>query len=108
MVRLNKGVNLTIIVEYKGNKFEWDKNKNKINIKKHGISFQDAIKVFDDNALLVIYDAKHSITEDRYINIGMVNNTLLASVITTDRGGNTRLISADKANKRLKELYYER
>lgn len=47
--------------------FEWDINKENINIKKHGISFIDAVKVFDDEGAIEEYDLSHStFYEERY------------------------------------------
>lgn len=48
-------------------KFEWDENKNLINIKKHGVSFDEASTVFYDEDALVIDDPLHSVDEDRFI-----------------------------------------
>ena len=56
---------------------EWDEDKNNINIKKHGISFEDAGLVFGDDARIEYYDEIHSIDEDRYITIGKVEAILL-------------------------------
>ena len=52
--------------------FEWDENKNEINKKKHGLSFETAKEVFyDDNAVL-FDDPDHSIGEERFLIIGMI------------------------------------
>ena len=55
-------------------KFEWDERKNRINYQKHGISFEAATYVFSDKYYIEMYDFEHSINEDRYIAIGMVND----------------------------------
>ena len=86
--------------------FEWDDNKNLANIKKHGISFQIACLVFDDDNYIDIYDFRHSIEEDRYIAIGVVNEVL--TVVYTERGENIRLISARLANDEERRIYYDR
>ncbi len=52
-------------------KFEWDKNKNLINIKKHKISFEEAKTVFYDEEALVIDDPEHSESEERFIILGL-------------------------------------
>ena len=89
-----------------GMSFEWDANKANINIKKHGISFDEAGLVFQDLSLLEIYDRYHSVDERRIIAIGMVNDIL--SVVYTERRENViRLISARKATKRERGMYYE-
>ena len=64
--------------------FEWDADKNKANIKKHGIAFEMAAKVFLDEKRIERYDAEHSSIDDqRYKTIGMVNKVL--AVIYTER-----------------------
>lgn len=51
-------------------KFEWDENKNTINKRKHGISFEEAQTVFRDEEALVIDDPDHSQEEERFIILG--------------------------------------
>lgn len=84
--------------------FEWDEEKEKLNIKKHGISFSTAALVFDDEDRIEIYDAVHSLEEDRYITIGSVGKILF--VVYTNRDSSIRLISARLANERERRLYY--
>ena len=84
--------------------FEWDENKNQRNIRKHGISFEDAIHVFDDSLRLELYDEEHSIEEERWNVIGMVRKILF--VVCTERGNATRIISAREANREEEEMYY--
>ena len=84
--------------------FEWDENKNRINIRKHGVNFKTAAKVFDDENRREDYDWEHSIDEDRYRIIGKVKNILV--VIYTERGVKTRIISARKAEDWEERLYY--
>ena len=50
--------------------FEWDENKNRINIKKHGVSFSEAMTVFDDPNVLYKPDPDHSQNEERFIALG--------------------------------------
>ncbi len=62
----------------KGNlKFEWDEEKNQMNQRKHGISFETAAYVFEDENYIEMYDFEHSIDEDRYIAIGCVGEVYL-------------------------------
>ena len=84
--------------------FEWDEEKEKLNIKKHGISFSTAALVFDDEDRIEIYDAIHSLDEDRYITIGSVGKILF--VVYSNRDSSIRLISARLANERERRLYY--
>ncbi len=82
----------------------WDENKNKKNRLKHGISFDIAKLVFNDEDRIELYDEDHSIYEDRYIVIGYVEELLV--VIYTIRGSIYRIISARKATK-TERAYYE-
>ena len=87
-------------------KFEWDDEKNRANIAKHGISFPTATKVFDDPYYIELYDAEHSIDEDRYIALGYVENVLF--VVFTERKDAIRLISARIATEDERSYYYDR
>lgn len=93
-------------VSYGG--FEWDSKKNEINQAKHKISFELAVRAFNDPCLLEKYDfANSSEDEDRFISLGLVEGILLIFVSHTDRNGKIRIISARKAvRKEVKE--YER
>lgn len=86
-------------------KFEWDENKNLLNQKKHGISFEAAAFVFNDEHYVEMYDECHSIYEDRYLAIGMVGDMLC--VTFTERREKIRIISARLATKREVEIYYD-
>ena len=83
---------------------EWDENKNKINIQKHGISFETAALVFADEERIEYYDEIHSVNEDRYIVLGCVQGILY--VVYTMRGEAVRLISARLANAIERRIYY--
>ncbi|MBR1812497.1 MAG: BrnT family toxin [Lachnospiraceae bacterium] len=78
--------------------FVWDSDKNELNYKKHGITFQTAARVFEDELRLEFTDPRHSDEEERYITIGLVHKIL--TVVYCDRKnnntGNTdiRIISA--------------
>lgn len=84
--------------------FEWDEKKAAANIRKHGIPFETAAKVFLDENRIEIYDAAHSIEEDRYITIGRAGDVLF--VVYTQRCPNIRLISARLATARERKVYY--
>lgn len=88
--------------------FEWDDEKERTNIKKHGIDFETAARVFADENRLEIYDEVHSETEDRYITIGMIDNVAcVVMVVYTERGEAVRLISARKATSQERRMYYD-
>ena len=85
--------------------FEWDSEKEAANRKKHGISFADAIAVFEDERAILVFDDAHSEAEDRFRIIGRLRGQLIALVVVTDRGAHTRIISARLANKHEVQLY---
>lgn len=85
--------------------FEWDEQKNSINKKKHGISFETAMHVFNDPLRLDFFDEIHSVEEDRFITIGKVEDILF--VVYTLRQDATRIISARIATPRERRLYHD-
>jgi uncharacterized protein len=90
-------------------RFIWDQNKNLANIKKHKISFEEAETVFfDDNARL-IHDPEHSISEERFIILGITNKLRLLVVVHTYKEDDNiiRIISARKATKTETKYYYK-
>ena len=90
-------------------KFEWDEKKNRANKIKHGISFQDAITVFDDEYAIVIYDDSHSIDDDRFIIIGADMLFREITVCHCYRDSDIiRIISARKATATEISLYRRR
>ncbi len=88
-------------------RFEWDSNKERINIQKHdGITFRLASTVLHDPLAMTIYDTEHSETEDRWISLGQAANgqTLVVIHTFTPIEGEAnkievRLISARKADR---------
>ncbi|MGB0937975.1 MAG: BrnT family toxin [Colwellia sp.] len=88
-------------------KFEWNSTKAVINFKKHGISFEEAKSVFFDDFALQFFDQDNSGTEDRFLMLGMSNETNLLIICHCERDdGNTiRLISARKATKNESKNY---
>jgi len=85
--------------------FEWDPQKAKSNLKKHGVSFEEASTAFQDTLSLTIDDPLHSIDEVRVVLIGMSNKNRLLVVVHTERGDNIRIISARKATKKERKNY---
>lgn len=85
--------------------FEWDDNKNLENIKNHGISFDKAIKAFDDDLAIPLEDIEHSDeNETRYALIGMCEIGLVF-ISFTFKGENYRIISARQASRRMEKMY---
>lgn len=78
--------------------FEWDEAKNRINIQKHGIDFNDAVDIFK-HPMLSLIDGKEDYEEERWIAIGWIK-AMMGVVIYTEREGDViRIISARKATK---------
>ena len=84
--------------------FEWDEEKNKLNKKIHGISFEDAKFVFNDPFKVILPDLYHSENEERWLAIGLVSRVLF--VVFTERSENIiRIISARIGTKTEERLY---
>ena len=81
--------------------FEWDKKKENANIKKHGISFEEARTTFYDENAILFYDPDHSEDEDRFILLGTSYklNTLVICHCFREEETVVRIISARKADK---------
>ncbi len=86
-------------------KIEWNPLKAKLNIKKHGITFEEAATAISDPMAVTGSDPDHSIYEERYITFGVSLKGKLLVVSHTDEEGTIRLISARKASKGERELY---
>ena len=91
--------------DYEDEDFEWDLGKARYNYRKHDVSFEEAATIFRDWLLLVFPDDEHSDEEERLINIGKSKQGRILTVITTERGIKSRLISARKANAEERTLY---
>lgn len=88
--------------------FEWDENKEKINLAKHGIDFSTAALVFQDENRIEFYDDAHSEYEDRYITIGQINGiAIVVMVVYTEHENAVRLISARRATNHERSIYYD-
>lgn len=89
--------------------FEWDSNKEALNVKKHGVSFEEAKTVFYDENALVISDPDHSLEEDRFIIMGLSSASRILVVVHCFRndGSSIRIISARRAGTKEKKPYLE-
>lgn len=87
--------------------FEWDQKKARLNIRKHGVRFEEAASVFGDPLSLLMPDPDHSIEEMRYIILGMSNRQRLLVVAFAERPPRTRLISARRAARQERIKYEE-
>jgi uncharacterized DUF497 family protein len=83
--------------------YEWDEQKRQINVKKHGVDFNDVPEVFDGDTV-TIPDERFDYGENRFIVIGILKNMVVV-VVYTERGENIRIISARKATKN-EQIYY--
>ena len=85
--------------------FEWDEEKEKANLSKHGIDFETASYVFLDSNRMEYYDEAHSSSDEaRFITIGFVEAVL--TVVYTERKETIRIISARVATKKERDAYY--
>jgi uncharacterized DUF497 family protein len=85
--------------------FRWNKEKARANLKKHGISFEEASSAFGDPLSATIDDVDHSKGENRYILIGETASRNLVVVSHTERRGEIRIISARLASRRERRAY---
>lgn len=77
--------------------FEWDREKAKKNLRKHKVSFDEAMTVFYDTLSATFDDPDHSIAEERFITIGYSSHGRLLVVSHAERGKTIRIISARSA-----------
>jgi len=87
--------------------FEWDENKAKKNLKKHGVSFEEASTVFGDLLARTIQDPLHSGEEDRFVTLGESQSRRLLVVVFIERGDKIRIISARVASRRERKDHEE-
>ena len=73
--------------------FEWDENKNRLNQKKHDISFEEAQYAFSDSKRIISKDLEHSESEERYYCFGKINENIV-TVRFTYRNNKIRIIGA--------------
>lgn len=87
--------------------FEWDPGKAASNLRKHGVSFQEAASVFADPLSVTIPDPDHSIREDRFIVVGNSRRLRLLLVSFAERGERIRIISARRLTRSERKSYEE-
>ena len=87
--------------------FNWDPEKAQSNVRKHGITFEEAKGVFYDDKAIEFYDDEHSEWEDRFLLLGVSSNSRLLLICHCYRGENAtiRIISARKATQTEAEQY---
>lgn len=85
--------------------FEWDEDKAKVNLKKHGVSFHEASSIFDDPLAVTFNDPDHSRGEHRFLTFGYSIMSRLLIVAHTERNGKIRIISARCATRQERKIY---
>ncbi len=90
-------------------KFEWNEEKNRLNQKKHQVSFEEAKEVFNDPLQISKLDYRFSYFEERWITIGSTKEQkiLVVANLFFDENGEEiiRIISARKANSKERKFY---
>ena len=84
--------------------FEWDEAKCDANVRKHGIDFVDAIKIFS-GPIVTRRDDRFDYGEVRNVSTGLIDGLLIVTVVHTDRHGTKRIISARRASHQERNLY---
>ncbi|MQA19074.1 BrnT family toxin [Rugamonas rivuli] len=88
-------------------RFEWDARKAKTNLRKHGVSFDEAVSAFHDGRSRSLADVEHSGDEERFIQIGASDRGRLLTVCYCYRDNDViRIFSARKANSLEAQLYF--
>ena len=85
--------------------FEWDPEKARRNLAKHGVSFDDAASVFGDPLAVTIDDPDHSREERRFLTTGVGKSRRLVVVAHTDRNEGVRILSAREATRGERKHY---
>ena len=90
-------------------KFEWDLNKALTNVKKHGVSFEEASTVFDDENAILFDDPDHSESEERFMLLGLSieANMLIVCHCVRKEGSIIRIVSARRATKSETKQYID-
>jgi uncharacterized protein len=85
--------------------FQWDEIKAAANLRKHGVTFEDAASVFFDPLAYTFADPDHSIGEPRFLTFGFSQSGRLLAVSHAERGRFIRIISARKATRHERGIY---
>jgi uncharacterized DUF497 family protein len=86
-------------------RFEWDPEKARRNLAKHGVSFEESATAFADPLSITRFDPDHSGDEDRFLLLGATHAGRLVVVSHTDRRESIRIISARMATRRERRTY---
>jgi uncharacterized DUF497 family protein len=91
-----------------GLRFEWDPKKAEANLRNHGVTFVEASTVFAYLLARIKDDPDHSLTEDRYIIVGMSKKFRILVVVFTERHDSIRIITSRLATKEERTQYEEK
>lgn len=86
-------------------RFEWDAAKAAANLRKHGVSFEDAASVLSDALAYTFDDPDHSVGEQRLLTFGVAQSGRLLAVVHAERGRAIRIISARRATRYERGIY---
>lgn len=87
--------------------FQWDEAKAESNLRKHGVSFEEAASAFADPLSITIRDPLHSQGEDRFVLLGLSHTGRVLVVVHVERGASIRVISARAATRKERKTYEE-
>jgi uncharacterized protein len=85
--------------------FEWDESKATRNLRKHGVSFEEAASVFSDPLAYTFSDPDHSVGEERLLTFGYSRSGQLLAVIHSERARAIRIISARNVTRHERGIY---
>jgi uncharacterized DUF497 family protein len=88
-------------------KFQWDPRKAKLNLAKHGVSFEEATTAFRDPLSATSADPDNSLNERRFITFGVSSKGRLLQISHTEFGELIRIINAGLATKPERKIYEE-
>ncbi len=97
---------MDVVYRLQGAEFEWEENKARSNLDKHGVAFEEAVEVFFD-PFYQLGEADTSNREERDFIIGYSLSQRLLLAVYTERGARTRIISARTATRSERKLYDE-
>ena len=86
-------------------RFEWDESKAALNVRKHGVPFEEAASVFNDPLAYTFEDPDHSVGEERQVTFGHSHVGRLLAVVHAERGRAIRIISARRATRHERGIY---
>jgi uncharacterized protein len=89
-------------------RIEWDEAKARVNLSKHGMSFDEAQTVFADPDTITLFDDQHSDFEDRFIDIGMSATGHILVIIYTENAEQIHIISCRRALPKERHQYEQR